>query len=112
MKEVNSVAGTTTESLAEDRKGSASSGNSSRTQRRPRNGSDEGSGNGARFFLAKPGTNGSPVLEREVASENEALVESFRSGLSYYSVQEFRAVSDVSGRNPQLKREAVESNRK
>ena len=52
------------------------------------------------------------MLEREVENENEALVESFRLGVPYYSLHEWRAVSDLSGRNPRLKREAVAGNGK
>ena len=63
---------------------------------------------GVRFFLAKPGSNGtSPAFEREVATENEALVESFKLGVAYYSVQEWRAVTDLAGKKPQLTGELV-----
>lgn len=63
---------------------------------------------GVRFFLAKPGSNGtSPAFEREVATENEALVESFKLGVPYYSVQEWRAVTDLAGKKPQLTGELV-----
>ena len=61
-----------------------------------------------RYFLATANaTSGILGLHREVASEGEALVESLRLGLTYYAVQEFRAVPDFAGRRPQLKREAV-----
>jgi len=63
---------------------------------------------GVRFFLAKAGSNGtSPAFEREVATENEALVESFKLGVPYYSVQEWRAVTDLAGKKPQLTGEIV-----
>jgi hypothetical protein len=107
------MAGTIAETSTEDRKSLPASGSASRSQRRTRGGSEEENGSGARYFLAKPGANGgSPVLEREIENENEALVESFRLGVPYYSVQEWRAVSDLSGRNPRLKREAVAGNGK
>lgn len=62
----------------------------------------------ARFFLAKAGSNGNtPALDRELASEGEAMIESLKSGLSYYCVAEYRAVADYSGKNPQVKKEAV-----
>ncbi len=69
----------------------------------------EGEGSvAARFFLAKAGSNGNtPALDREVASEGEAMIESLKSGLSYYCVAEYRAVADYSGKNPQVKKEAV-----
>ena len=99
-----------TEAITEDRKTSHAGNESSRSSRRPRNSSEEDGRNGARFFLAKAGSNGgSPVLEREITNENEALVESFKLGVPYYSVQEWRAVSDLSGKNPQLRRELVAS---
>ena len=63
---------------------------------------------GVRFFLAKPGSHGtSPALDREVATENEALVEAFKLGVSYYSIQEWRAVTDLAGKKPQLTGELV-----
>lgn len=101
---------TMTEAASEERKSVSGANGASRTQRKRHNGTEEESETGARYFLAKPGTDGDggrPVLEREVSNENEALVESFRLGLPYYTVQEFRAVSDITGRNPRLKREAV-----
>lgn len=61
-----------------------------------------------RFFLAKPGANGSaPACDRELANEAEAMIESLKSGLNYYSVVEYRAISDCSGKQPLVKREAV-----
>jgi hypothetical protein len=63
---------------------------------------------GARFFLPKSGTNGhAPELGRELPNEGEARVEALKSGVTYYSVQEWRPVADFAGRNPELKREAV-----
>ncbi len=61
-----------------------------------------------RFFLAKPGAIGSaPSLDRELANEAEAMIESLKSGLNYYSVVEYRAVSDCSGKQPIVKKEPV-----
>ena len=61
-----------------------------------------------RFFLAKPGANGNaPLLDRELANEAEAMIESLKSGLNYYSVLEYRVVSDCSGKQPIVKKEAV-----
>jgi hypothetical protein len=62
----------------------------------------------ARYFLAKANSDGStPALEREVATEGEALVEALRLGVTYYAVQEFRVIPDLAGKRPQLKKEAV-----
>jgi len=61
-----------------------------------------------RFFLAKPGANGStPSCDRELANEAEAMIESLKSGLNYYSVVEYRAISDCSGKQVVVKKEAV-----
>ena len=63
---------------------------------------------GRRFFLAKQGgTSGVPELGRELPSEAEAMVESLKTGLSYFAVSEWRGVADLSGRIPQLSREAA-----
>lgn len=63
---------------------------------------------GARFFLASPGSNGDALeLGQEFLNEGEARVEALKSGLTYYSVREWRPVADFAGRNPELKREAV-----
>ena len=80
--------------------------------RKPRNGPGDG-GEGLRFFLAKHGAaDGIPNLEREFATEPEAMVESLKTGLSYYVVSEWRGVADFSGKKPQLSREPVTRSRK
>ena len=66
-----------------------------------------------RFFLAKHGVaDGVPNFEREFATEPEAMVESLKTGLSYYVVSEWRGVADFSGKKPQLRREPVTRPRK
>lgn len=61
-----------------------------------------------RFFLAKPGgSHGVPEFGKEFPGEAEAIVESLKTGLSYFVVSEWRGVADFSGRKPQLDREAV-----
>lgn len=61
-----------------------------------------------RFFLAREGKTGrEPAFERELASEAEALVESLKSGRSFYVVYEYRAAADCSGKSPQIRKEAV-----
>lgn len=61
-----------------------------------------------RFFLAKPaGGNGLPEFSKEFPGEPEAMVESLKSGLSYFVVSEWRGIADFSGKKPQLGREAV-----
>ena len=78
--------------------------------RRSRMDSDEENSVGMRYFLAKTNANGSaPALDREVATEGEALVEALRLGVTFYAVREFRVVPDFAERVPQLKKEAVHS---
>jgi len=65
----------------------------------------------ARFFLAKAGASGTtPALERECATEAEAIAEAFKTGVSYYAVSEYRALVDCSGKQPVFKKEAVKRN--
>ena len=61
-----------------------------------------------RFFLAKSGATGTtPALDRECATEAEAMAEAFKTGTSYYAVTEYRAVVDCTGKQPQFKKEVV-----
>jgi hypothetical protein len=63
---------------------------------------------GQRFFLAKPGgSHGVPEFSKEFPGEAEAMVESLKTGLSYFAVSEWRGVADFSGKKPQLGREPV-----
>ena len=62
----------------------------------------------ARFFLAKAGANGTiPSLDREIATEGEAKIESLKTGLNYYSLIEWHATADFTGKNPQVRSEPV-----
>lgn len=67
---------------------------------------------GARFFLVKTSTNGSLELGQEVASENEAIVESFRGGGSFAVVTEWKPIADLSKGSPVIKKEAMVSEKK
>ena len=67
----------------------------------------------ARFFLAKTESGGNaPALDRELATEAEAMLESLKTGRSYYSVIEWRAVADCTGKAPQVKKEPAGNARK
>jgi len=78
-----------------------------RGSRKPRVGQTNGA-EGQRFFLAKPGSaKGIPELSKEVASEPEAIVESLKTGLSFFVLVEWRGVADFSGRKAKLTKEAV-----
>ena len=51
-----------------------------------------------RYFLPKSGsTSGTPELGQEVASEGEALIQSFKSGQTFYTVAVWKAVPEVDG---------------
>ena len=66
----------------------------------------------ARFFLVKAANNGSLELAQEVASENEAIVESFRGGGSFAVVTEWKPIVDLSNGSPVIKKEAIVSEKK
>jgi hypothetical protein len=66
----------------------------------------------ARFFLIKTSGNGAVELGQEIASENEAMVESFRVGGSYAVITEWKAAVDLSTGAPVIKKEAVKSEKK
>ena len=48
-----------------------------------------------------------PSIERELAGEKEAMVESLRSGQSYFAITEWRAVADISKDVPVIRKEIV-----
>jgi len=78
-----------------------------RAARRPRATTTNGT-EVQRFFLAKPGSgSGTPELGKEFPGESEVMAESFKTGLSYFIVSEWRGIADLSGRKPQLGREAA-----
>lgn len=104
------MAGGITEALVEGK--DSQPARTGRGGRKPRNGTVDGE-EGLRFFLAKHGVaDGLPNFEREFATESEAIVESLKTGLSYYAVSEWRGVADFSGKKPQLRREPVTRSRK
>lgn len=59
-----------------------------------------------RFFLGKV-EGKKPALDREVATEKEALLESLKTGQTYFAVSEWRAVADLSKEIPQIRKEFV-----
>jgi hypothetical protein len=99
------VAVGTTETIGEGKDSQVS--RSPRGTRKIRAGQASGA-ESQRFFLSKPGgNNGVPEFSKEFPGEPEAMVESLKTGLSYYVVSEWRGVADFSGRKPQLEREAA-----
>ena len=59
-----------------------------------------------RFFLGTA-DGGAPALEREVESEKEAMIESFKTGRNYFAVSEWKTVPDLSKKTPQIRSEPV-----
>jgi len=93
---------------AKTTKADSGTGTTAARARRSRTSSDEESNGNARYFLARAdGTDGTPVFDRQVTSEGEALVEALRLGVTFYAVQEYRVVPDFTGRKPLLNKEAV-----
>ena len=78
---------------------------SRRSKRRPAQGST--SGGTVRFFLSKSEGNGIPALDREFDSEPEAIVESLKTGRSYFAISEWKGLADLSKRVPLIRKEAI-----
>ena len=82
---------------------------SRKSKRRSASGSSSGSG--VRFFLSKAESNGSPALDREFETEPEAIVESLKTGRSYFVISEWKGLADTSRRVPLIRKEAVGNKR-
>jgi hypothetical protein len=65
------------------------------------------SGGSLRFFLSKPETNGLPLLEQEFGSEPEAMLESLKTGRSYFVISEWKGSADLSKKIPQIRKESI-----
>ena len=87
-------------------------GSTNRLSSRRRRGTGTAEPYTARFFLLKTSGNGTVELGQEVASENEAMVESFRVGGRFAVVTEWRAEVDLATGVPVIKKEAVKSEKK
>lgn len=93
--------------LAPDTK-NAPEGAPSRSRKNKRQSSSgPGSGTGARFFLSKSESHEIPALDREFNTEPEAIVESLRTGRSYFVISEWKGIADVSGKVPLIRKEAI-----
>jgi len=67
-----------------------------------------GSAESRRFFLAQPGTDGgTPRLGKEFETEASVTAESFKTGLTFYVVSEWRGAADFSKKVAQLTKDAV-----
>ena len=72
-------------------------GHVTRGTRKPRSSVVNGT-EAQRFFLAKPGSSGAvPELGKELPGEAQAMGESFKTGLNYFVISEWRGVADFSG---------------
>jgi len=61
-----------------------------------------------RYFLPKAGTSlEHPELGREIPSENEALVESFRTSQPFYTLVAWKAVPEMEDGAPKIVKEAL-----
>jgi hypothetical protein len=82
--------------------------NDGNTRRKRRNGVDVS----VRYFLPKSGSSpGVPELGPEVASEGEALIQSFKSGQPFYTLAVWKAVPEVNGGgSPVIVKQAVTRN--
>ena len=100
--------GAATSSIAEPKGPAGKKGSDSRRKR----GTRATEPSTARFFLLKTSGNGTVELGQEVASENEAMVESFRVGGSFAVVTEWTAEVDLATGVPVIKKEAVKSEKK
>ena len=78
-----------------------------KSKRRPAQAS--GAGVPVRFFLSKSDGHGVPNLDREFDTEPEALVESLKSGKSYFVISEWKGLADLSKKIPWIRKEAVTS---
>jgi hypothetical protein len=79
--------------------------NDGSTRRKRRNGVDPV----LRYFLPKPGASPDSLeLGQEAASEGEALIQSFKSGLPFYTLAAWKAVPEVNGGgSPVIVKQAV-----
>ena len=93
----------TTTSQPEARAGTVRKGQGLRRRR----GARTAEPSAARFFLIKGSSNGTVDLGQEVASENEAMVESFRVGGTFAAVTEWRPSIDYNTGAPVIRKEAV-----
>src|SRR5262245_39538426 len=60
-----------------------------------------------RFFLSKSENNSVPVLDREFASESEAIIESLNTGKCCFAGSEWNGLADLGTKMPLIRKEAV-----
>jgi len=70
----------------------------------------EGPQESVRYFIAKEnGVTTLPQLGKECSGEMEALIESLRTGQTFFAISEWKAIPDFSGKNPQILKQTVAS---
>ena len=69
------------------------------------------SGGTVRFFLSKAESNGIPVLDRELSTEPEAILESLKTGKTYFVISEWKGAADLSKKMPLIRKEVVSNRR-
>jgi hypothetical protein len=60
-----------------------------------------------RFFISKSDGDRLPIVDREMETEPEAMLESLKTGKSYLMISEWKGVADLSKKIPQIKRECI-----
>ena len=90
----------------DQRNASAPAAPRARTVRR-RSGQDASPGGTVRFFLSKADSNGLPSFDRELENESEAIVESLKTGRSYFVISEWKGLADLSKKVPLIRKEAI-----
>jgi hypothetical protein len=78
-----------------------------RVRKGKRRGQSIGTSGPLRFFLSKAESNGVPILEQELGSEPEAMLESLKTGRSYYVISEWKGSADLSRKVPQIRKECI-----
>jgi hypothetical protein len=81
----------------------------SKTRKGKRQSGPTSSGAAVRFFLSKSENNGIPVLDREFPNEAEAILESLKTGKTYFVISEWRGSADVSKKMPLIRKDIVRS---
>ncbi len=89
-----------------DSKNTSSEASTSRTRRGKRRSTQASapSGGAVRFFLSKSDSNGVPLLDLEFATEPEALIESLKTGKSYFVISEWKGLADLYKRVPLIRK--------
>jgi hypothetical protein len=64
-------------------------------------------GASVRFFISKTGSDRLPIVDQELETEAEAMIESLKTGKSYLVISEWKSVPDLSKKVPQIRKECI-----